>query len=206
MDKLTLSVKSREAGKKTARAARRDREVPCVLYGHGIDAVLFQVPELDLRPLIYTAEKRTVEITVQGGATQTCILKSLVMHPITDRPFHADFLALNADEPVRVTVPLQFVGAAPALREGLMLSYALHDLEITALPRDIPGHIDVDVSALTGVHDAVRFSDLTLPEGVTAILDADATVVAVVPPMAEEAEIVAPETAEAAEAAAAPEA
>lgn len=186
MESVSLKATPRAAGKGVARAARRNQEVPCVLYGAGVDAnVLFQVHELDLRPLIYTAEKRVAEIEVDG-TTYNAILQSITMHPVTDRPFHADFLALKRGEKVKMTVPLHFTGQAPAQRIGHVLTTSRHDVEIEVLPRHIPGSIDVSLEGLEGLEDAIRVSDLTLPEGVTVLTNADEVIVAVIPARSDE--------------------
>ncbi|MBE2187033.1 MAG: 50S ribosomal protein L25 [Rhodothermales bacterium] len=182
MDAISLKATPRTAGKGAARAARRNQEVPCVLYGAGVtDNVLFQVPELALRPLIYTAEKHVAEIDVDGK-TYNAILKTVTMHPVTDRPYHADFLALKRGEKVKMTVPLHFIGQAPATRTGLVLATSRHDVEIEVLPRHIPGFIEVSLEGLKGTEDAIRVANLTLPEGVEVLTGSDEIVVAVIPP------------------------
>lgn len=178
MDAIKLNVKPREAGKKHARAARRNQEVPCVLYGHGIEPITFQVAELDLRPLIYTADTHTVELTLDGE-THTAILKSLVMHPVTDRPYHADFQALKRGEAIRMTVPVQFHGTPRGVRDsGGEMEVARHELHILVLPKDLPSHIDVDVTEL-GAGEAIHVRELQLPEGVTVLDNPDTTLVSV---------------------------
>ena len=182
MDAISLKATPRTAGKGAARAARRNQEVPCVLYGAGVtDNVLFQVPELALRPLIYTAEQHVAEIEVDG-TTYNAILKSATMHPVTDRPYHVDFLALKRGEKVKMTVPLHFTGQAPATRTGLVLATSRHDVEIEVLPRHIPGFIEVSLEGLKGTEDAIRVANLTLPEGVEVLTGSDEIVVAVIPP------------------------
>lgn len=182
MDAITLNATPRTAGKAAARAARRNLEVPCVLYGAGVEQnVLFQVPELALRPLIFTTEKHVTDIVVDG-TTYSAILKSIVMHPVTDRPFHADFLALKRGEKVRISVPLHFTGTAPATRNGLVLSTSRHEVEIEVLPRNIPGFIEVSLEGMATVEDSFRVADLVLPEGVEVLNTPDDVIVAVVPP------------------------
>ncbi len=189
MDSIQLNASPREAGKKHARAIRRNHDVPCIVYGGALDTpVLFSVPELALRDLIYTAETRTADINV-GGETYNAILKSIVMHPVTDRPYHVDFIALKRGELLTLNVALSTTGQAPATRAGLVVNQIMREIEITCMPRHIPAHIELDLTTLEGVHDAIRVSDLTMPEGVTTTLDPDTTLVAVVPPMAEEAEV-----------------
>jgi len=182
MDAITLQATPRTAGKAHARAARRNLEVPCILYGAGVEEnVLFQVHELALRPLIYTAEKHVADIVVDG-TTYNAILKSVVMHPVTDRPFHADFVALKRGEKLKMSIPLHFTGVAPAIKTGLVLSTSRHEVEIEVLPKNIPGFIEVSLDGLAGVEDAIRVSDLVLPEGVEVLTTPDDVVVAVVPP------------------------
>lgn len=189
MDAVQINATARETGKKHARAARRAHEVPCVIYGGALKKpVHFQVPELALRDLIYTPETRIADITVDEK-TYHAVVKTLVMHPVTDRPFHVDFIALKRGETLKVKVALQYVGQAPATRAGFVVNEIARDLEIECLPKDIPGHIEVDLSGLEGLNDSIRVSDLTLPKGVTTHADPETTLVAVVPPMAEEAEV-----------------
>lgn len=187
MDAIQIDATPREAGKKHARAARRNKEVPCVLYGGALETpVNFQVPELALRPLIYTPDTHTAAITLDGK-TYEAILKTVVMHPVTDRPFHVDFMALKRGQKLRMNVALRYTGQAPAVRAGLVLNELVHELEIECLPRHIPGHLDVDLSKLEGVHDALHVSDVELPEGVITYVAPETLLVAVVPPMREEA-------------------
>lgn len=179
MDAIQLTVKPRPAGKGAARAARRIKEVPGVLYGHHITPVTFQVAELALRDLIYTNEKHTVELTVDGE-TYEAILKEVVFHPVTDRPFHVDFQALTRGELVTMTVPVQFVGRSKGVELGGTLNPFLHEIEIKCMPRHIPGHIEVDVTNLDG-GDTLHVEDLVAPEGITFTAHGDVPVVTVTP-------------------------
>ncbi|MBO6577133.1 MAG: 50S ribosomal protein L25 [Rhodothermales bacterium] len=145
MDVIKLDAKTREAGKGAARAARRNEEVPCILYGHSQEPVAFQVGELDLRPLIYTDEFHRVEVAVSGN-TYDCILKHVDFHPVSDRPMHADFQVLQAGEKITLTVPLQLVGTSLGQRNGGRPVQRFNELEVTCLPKDIPDHFSIDVT------------------------------------------------------------
>lgn len=176
MDTIKLEAKERTPGKGAARAARREEEVPCVLYGPGFEPVTFQVPELSLRPLIYTAETHRVELSV-GGQQYDCILKEMKFHPVTDRPFHADFQVLRRGEAITLTVPVQYHGKARGVREGGEMQVIAHELEVTCLPKDIPSHIDVDVSELE-IGQSIHLGDIKV-EGVTFGASDDYTLVAI---------------------------
>ncbi|HYE94609.1 MAG TPA: 50S ribosomal protein L25 [Rubricoccaceae bacterium] len=161
MDTLNLTAAPRTPGKSAARALRREGRVPAVLYGHHQEPVHFSVGALDLRPLIHTSETHRVALKLDGE-TFDCILKDVTFHPVTEYPLHVDFQALRMDEKLTLTVPVTVTGQAPGIREGGELSQPLHELEIRCLPADIPGHVEVDVSALQ-IGDSIHVSDIELP-------------------------------------------
>jgi large subunit ribosomal protein L25 len=179
MDVITFEAKSRMPGKQGARAARRQKEVPCVLYGNKVDPVSFQVPEFDLERLVYTHETHIVKVEVDGQSWE-CVLKDMDFHPVTDRPIHADFQVLQQGEKITLTVPVQFHGTPAGQIEGGDTQYVLHELEVTCLPKDIPSHIDLDVAHLQ-IGDAIHISDLNV-EGVTFGGALQQTIVTVVAP------------------------
>lgn len=179
MATVTLEAKPRETGKRVARAIRRQGWVPCILYGHHVEPVPFQIPESKLRPLIYTTETHLVKLQI-GDKTWDCVLKDVEFHPVTDRPVHADFQVLRAEEKVTVTVPVQIVGTAIGVQRGGVLQIVTHELEVTCLPKDIPAHIDIDVSNLD-IGDAIHVGDLQF-EGLEFEDAPDQTVVVIAAP------------------------
>lgn len=183
MDAIKLEVKPRETGKRAAKETRRAEEVPCVLYGQHTDPVHFRVPVLDMRPLIYTAETHVVTFSL-GDESYDCIVKHIDFDPITDVPIHADFLALTAGETLDMTIPVVLVGTAPGVKAGGVLSQSLNDLEVRCLPKDIPGHIEVNVEGLE-IGDALHVSDLTV-ENVEVLTEPGRTIVTVSAPRVEE--------------------
>lgn len=158
MDVIKLEAKPRTPGKGPARAARRNEEVPCILYGHSQEPVAFQVGELDLRPLIYTDEFHRVEVTVEGQSYD-CILKHVDFHPTSDRPHHADFQVLQAGEKITLTVPLQISGLSLGQRNGGRPVARMNEIEITCLPKDIPDHFEIDVTNVD-IGDAIHLDQL----------------------------------------------
>lgn len=171
MDTLTLTVAERETGKKGVKATRKAGLVPCVLYGSHTAPVHFSVETLALRPLIHTTEQHRVSIAF-GGETLDAILKEVIFHPVTERPWHVDFQALTAGETFTTTVPVVLVGTPAAVRDGAELAQPIHQVEIRALPKDLPGHLDADVSGL-GVGDTFHVRDLVVPEGTEVLTDGD---------------------------------
>ena len=162
MHTLTLAAEPRQPGKSTSKALRRGERIPCVLYGPHAEPVHFSVAWLDLRPLIHTSESYRVELEVDGEA-HDCILKHVDYDPITSRPAHVDFYALTKGEALTISVPVVLVGTAPGVREGGDVMQQLHELEVRSLPKNLPGHIAVDISGL-GVGDAVHIGDLAMED------------------------------------------
>ncbi|MDQ7040729.1 MAG: 50S ribosomal protein L25 [Rhodothermus sp.] len=176
---ITIEAQLRETGKRVARAIRRQGWVPCILYGHHVEPIPFQIPESKLWPLIYTTETHLIKLQL-NGQTWDCILKDVEFHPVTDRPIHADFQVLQQTEKITVTVPVRTVGTAVGVQRGGVLQLVTHELEVTCLPKDIPAHIDIDVTNLD-IGDAVHVGDLQF-EGLKFEDAPDQTVVVIAAP------------------------
>ena len=145
MNAITITAEARTPGKAAARAARRQGNVPCVLYGHHVGAQSFTTSEKSLKPLIFTNRTHIVSVNL-GKDSWDCIVKDVAYHPVTDRPMHVDFQVLQAGEKVTLPVPLNFVGVSVGQAEGGLPSYVLNELAVSCFPRDIPIQIDVDIS------------------------------------------------------------
>ncbi len=183
MNTLHLPASPRQTGKKAVKAVRREGRVPCVLYGPHQEPLHFASEAKNLRPLIHTTETYRVVVALDGQEYEA-IVKDVTFHPVTSAPTHMDFQALTKGEKLTVTVPIHLEGAAPGVRAGGSLSQALHELEVRCLPKDIPGHVSIDVSGLE-MGQSLRVSDLVFGEGVEVLTEADRTIVAVAAPRAE---------------------
>lgn len=180
MDTYNLPVAPRETGKKAAKAVRNAGLVPCVLYGAHTEPVHFAVETLALRPLVHSTETYRVAFSL-AGADHEAIVKEIAFHPVTDHPIHVDFQALTRGEALTMTVPVHVEGTAAGVLAGGQLSQPVHEIEIRSLPKDIPGQVSIDVSALQ-MGDSLSVSDLQLPEGVEVLTDPALTLVSVVAP------------------------
>lgn len=183
MQTLTLNVQPRELGKKAVKAVRREGRVPCVLYGSHTEPVHFSVPVLDLRPLVHTSETYIVVVEMDGEEYE-CIVKTVDFHPVSDMPIHLDFQALTRGEAITVTIPIRLEGMAAGVKDGGNLSQPLYELEIRCMPKDIPGHISVDVSDLN-IGDSLHVSDIELGEAIELLTDPARTLVNVAAPRVE---------------------
>jgi len=161
MDVISLDATSRDVGTKAARAVRRNGNVPCVLYGHGVESVAFQVSELSLNPLIYSSDLRQVEVQIDGQSW-SCVPKTIEFHPVSDRPIHVDFQVLRKGEKMTMTVPFRFVGTPIGKREGGVVKSVIHEVAVAVLPKNIVSHLEVDIENLD-IGDSIQIADLDFP-------------------------------------------
>lgn len=196
----TIDVEKREEfGSRTTRRLRRTGRVPGVVYGGGGGECLsFSADARELRRVLVGAGA-LIDLKV-GGETKPVIVKDTQLHPVRGELVHIDFLQVRLDEKIQTTVPVHAEGAeeAPGVTEGGVLELPTHQLNIEALPTDIPEAITVDVSGL-GMQETMHLSALTAPEGVTFLDDPEETIIATIvipaeepaePELEEEAELV----------------
>ncbi|MCY3630356.1 MAG: 50S ribosomal protein L25 [Bacteroidota bacterium] len=158
MNVISISAQARTPGKASARAARRQGNVPCVLYGRHVDAHPFVTSERSLHPLIFTDRTHIVNVSL-GDDSWECIVKDVTYHPVTDRPMHVDFQALQAGEKVTLSIPLNFIGVSVGQSKGGSPQFVLNELLVSCFPRDIPARIDIDVSEVD-IGDSIHLRDL----------------------------------------------
>jgi large subunit ribosomal protein L25 len=187
-DALTLPAELRErAGKGASRALRRDGRVPAVIYGGNEEPTTIHIEERLLRRQLATGHfmNSIVMIELDGTPLRT-IPKDVTLHPVTERPVHADFLRLARDAKIQVAVPVVFENEeeSPGLKKGGVLNVVRHELELICASDRIPDDIRIDVTGLD-VGDAIHISNVKLPEGSeSAITDRDFTIATLVAPSA----------------------
>ncbi|MDH4089276.1 MAG: 50S ribosomal protein L25/general stress protein Ctc [Cyclobacteriaceae bacterium] len=149
-------------GKTESKKLRDDGQVPCVLYG-GDDQIHFYSPMILFRDLVYTNEAHFVHLNIEGVECQA-ILQEIQFHPVSEIILHADFLRIAEDRKIKMDIPARLVGLAPGVTKGGTLVQKKSSLKVFAFPKDMPDHIDVDVTALD-FHHAIKVSDIRV-EGV----------------------------------------
>ncbi len=149
-------------GKTESQRLRDEGLVPCVLYG-GDNQVHFYSPMILFRDLVYTNEAHFVHLNIEGEESQA-ILQEVQFHPVSEIILHADFLRITEDRKIKMNIPARLVGQAPGVVKGGTLVQKRSSLKVFALPKNIPDHIDVDVSSLD-FHHAVKVGDIKV-EGI----------------------------------------
>jgi len=173
-----LEAKERKSvGTKANIALRRKGRIPAVFYGKKEQATPISLSFKEFSRVYNTAGESTV-ITLSGmGDEKEVLIHDVDFDPVYGVPRHADLYVIEKGKKVRVDVPLDFIGTAPAVKElGGILVKVLHELEIEAVPKDLPHDIKVDTSSLIDFESHITVKDITLPEGVLALTDKDETV------------------------------
>ncbi len=149
MKHISLNGTIREAaGKAAVKAIRKAGLVPCNLYGLGMDNILFTVDAKELKSLTHTPSSHIVDLNLSDGRKQTAVLHEAQWHPVTDEALHMDFLAVSADKPVVMDVPVQVSGHSEGVKLGGKLNVAVRKIRVCALMDKLPDVIDVDVTPL----------------------------------------------------------
>ena len=182
MADIVLNVEVREkTGTGGARDTRREGLVPGVLYGGDKDPVAISVKANEFRKALYTGKLLGHLVTLKHGSeTQSVIAKAVDMNPVTDEPTHFDLYRVAANQTIKIGVAVHFAhqDESPGLKRGGTLNVVLHEVLVSCLANKIPDEIVVDLTGME-IGDSVRVSDLKLPAGVEAALDADSTVATV---------------------------
>ena len=180
-DRTVLTLEPREErGSRANRRLRRAGAVPGVVYGIGSDCVSFKVDSRSLRAVL--AEGHALfDIEVDGGKAEPVIVKDQQRDPVRGHVVHIDLLKVRLDEKIQTTVALELEGAeeAPGVKEGGVLEHVTRELNVEALPTEVPDRIVADVSGL-GVAETMTLASVSPPPGVTLLDDPDETVVATV--------------------------
>ena len=169
---------------------RAQGKIPAVIYGKGVDSTIKISVEREAFKKAWAAAGSSTSVTISGdGVDHDCIIHEYQIDPRTDMIIHADFLALDKNTKVIVTVHLEFTGEAPAAKSGAgVLEKPLHEIEVEALPANLPKSIVVDLSGLDSVGSAIHIKDLALPKGVEVKGHEAEDVVAVISGVKEESE------------------
>jgi large subunit ribosomal protein L25 len=178
-----LTVEPREpSGSRGARRLRRTGKLPGIVYGGGEDPVSFQVDARDLR-LALAHAGAVMELAIEGTQPIPVVLKDHVRHPVTAETVHIDLLRVRLDQAIQTTVVVELTGAedAPGVKEGGVLDQVTREVNIEALPNDIPDNLAFDVSALV-IGDTITLESLSVPAEVTLIDEPETVLVTLNPP------------------------
>lgn len=166
---------------------RRAGNIPAVLYGHGIEPKSVSVEIREFMKLLPKAGYTTiVNVKLDDATVHPVFIRAVQFHPVKSTVVHIDFYQVRMDEKVTANVPLKFVGESPAVKEMAgTLVRSMDELEVEALPSDLPHELEVDISALKDFDTQLHVSNIILPKGVVALAEADEVIALVQPPRSE---------------------
>lgn len=206
MNKTTLTVSKRTLTGRKVKRLRIAGKIPGNVFGKKTKSLAVEMDAEALTKVFKKGGETSLLDLAVDGETRPVLVQNIQTHPVSGKVLHVDFRQVDLKEKVKAKVLLQVLGEAPAVLEKLgVLLTLLDELEVEALPTDLPEKITVDLSSLTKLHDSVKVKDLKLPQGVIALQDGEIEIVTIGDLVTKEAEKLVAEE-EAAKAAAAVEA
>lgn len=183
---LTLEAAPRSAERKQNKALRREGKVPLHVFGRGTESLALEAEEHALRQVLQRAGSGGLIRMTADGQSHNVLVRHVQRHPVTHRLIHVDLYQVRMDEKTRVRLPLVFVGEAPGvtMHDGMLL-HQLEALSVEALPGDLPHSIELDVSGLTELDQALHVRDIKVPATLSVLDDPDEIVVKIQPPRVE---------------------
>lgn len=184
-ERIKLDVKAREeAGSAVSRRLRANGMIPGVLYGAGKQAHPFAVEERDLRRVL-TGDHglhAILDVVFEGQKTaHHAVLKDYQLDPVRPRLLHIDLHEVRLDQVIQSQVAVEPVGESPGVKEGGVLTLVAREINVEALPMEVPDRLELDISSMT-IGDSLRVSDIVVPESVRLLDDPESVVVTVTPP------------------------
>ena len=159
---FNLVVEKRVSGKKV-KNSRLAGYLPAVVYGAKISAIPISVSAKDFGLVFKKAgESSVVTLDVEGKKVPT-LIHDVSYHPVSGAVLHADFLAIDIHQAIRVNVPLEFTGVAPAEKLGGVVVKVMHEVEVEGLPDKLPHAISVSLEKLVDLESQILVADLVLP-------------------------------------------
>ena len=184
---MDLSVKTRELEGKKVKVLRREGFVPAELYGHATKNLHLTVAAKEFGKVLKEAGTTTVVTLVLNTQKTPAIIHDVVRNYLTGEVEHVDFYQVRMDEKITAKIPLEFVGEAPAVKaHAAVINKSMSELEVEALPQNLPHTLTVDLSMLDELNKSIYVRDIVVPKGVEVLVDMETAVATATPQAAEE--------------------
>ena len=148
-------------GKKGSKQVRKNEEVPCVMYGNGVESIHFSITERELQAVIYTPNVYLLKLDLDGKQ-YTAVMRDIQFHPVTDKPLHVDFMNVVEDKPVVIELPVVLTGNSEGVKQGGKLQLITRKVKVSAMMNDLLDNLTVDVSHL-GLGKTIYVRELNYP-------------------------------------------
>lgn len=202
MEKHVLKAQKRIVTGRKVKKLRREGLLPANIYGKKTKSIAVTIPLKDFTTVFTSSGETGLIELVIDDKKHPVLIHNVQYHPVTSQPLHADFFEVDLKEKVSAKVPLEFVGESPAVKDkvGVLLTN-ISEIEVEALPADLPEKLEVNVSNLVTVDQSIKVSELKTSDKVKILTESELEIVKVAPLVSKEAEQMAKEEAEAAAAA-----
>jgi large subunit ribosomal protein L25 len=170
---------------------REEGKVPGILYGPKITTTKIYALAKEINKLVQEHEGGLFEVELENNKYKG-ILREVQRHPLNNQIIHFDIYLPNLEERITAKVPLEFIGKAPAETKGGVLSFNLKEIEVSALPQDIPEKIEVDVSQLEEIGQSIYIKNLSTSPKIKILLDGNLPIVTVIKEASEEIPTITP--------------
>ncbi len=174
-------TKRSTGGSQASKHLRRAGSIPAILYGHGEASVSLAVKREDVAAALRHSGKI---VELKGDVSESALIRAVQWDAFGIEVLHVDLMRVSASETVDITITLELRGEAAGSREGGIINFATHEIEITCPVSSIPEHLYVNIADLK-LGDSIHASEVKLPEGATLLTDAQAVIVACNAPLAE---------------------
>lgn len=183
----TLKVEKRTLIGRKVKQLRRQGIIPANLFGHGIESIAIQAPEAAVVKLFReVGETNLIEVHIDDNK-YPALFSALTTDPTTGKLLHVDIHHVSLKEKVTATIAIEIIGESPAVKDlGAVLSQSLHEVDVEALPTELPESIQVDVSSLAAIGDMITVADLKVSSGVSIQAEPDTAVLSIIEQKVEE--------------------
>jgi large subunit ribosomal protein L25 len=188
-EKIKLSVEKRKITGRKVKVLRRDGFLPANIYGKKVKSLAVQLKTKDFLPVFKEAGETTlVELELPGEEKMRPVLiHNVHFHPVSGDPLHADFYQVDLKQKVTSKIPVELIGESSAVKEKIgILIQPLNEVEVEALPADLPEKIEADISDLKAINDIVSVNEIKVPSGVKILTDQKEILAKIEPPAKEE--------------------
>lgn len=185
--KIELNAQLRTVMGSKVKQIRESGFIPAVLYGKDQEPIALQVPNKDFNKTFKTAGESTLVYVNVDGQTYPTIIHDIARHPASDAIIHADFYKVNLSQKIKTKVPVAFIGESQAVKDGGIFIRNVNEVEVEALPQDLPHEITFDMATLVAFGDQILLKDAKTGDKVEVLGHADEIIAAVQAPISEEA-------------------
>lgn len=174
MDKIVLKATRRNVVGKHVKEVRRQGLLPAVLYGHKFEPINISLNAHDASLVLGAVTPSTIVTIDLEGTEHAALVRERQKNYLRNSLLHVDFQVVSQNETIRAMVPVVLTGVAPAVKDfNAVIVTNVTQIEVEALPRDLPEHFEIDIAVLTGVGDSIKVSDLTVSNKVNVHTAAD---------------------------------